>query len=171
MSLAASVSEEAMSQRCTAHSSRTGAPCKHYAIKGGTVCRTHGGAAPQVKAKAEERIALAAQDALQLLLFHLGYDLEQLKQMLDSEGEIKSVELKVAYGDLLSTVKEMTKLGELLAGRPTGRSKVEITEESEFDREFKRLLGIMAARGKDQALGADSGSGMASDSETRAASS
>lgn len=43
-------------RRCTAHSARTGLPCKAYAIKGATVCRTHGGSAPQVKAKAEERL-------------------------------------------------------------------------------------------------------------------
>lgn len=42
--------------RCTAHSSRTGQPCKQYPIAGATVCRTHGGAAPQVQAKAEERL-------------------------------------------------------------------------------------------------------------------
>lgn len=41
--------------RCTGHSSQTGEPCKKWPINGGTVCRTHGGAAPQVKAKAAER--------------------------------------------------------------------------------------------------------------------
>jgi hypothetical protein len=44
------------SRKCTAHSSRTGKPCQQYAIKGATVCKTHGGAAPQVKRKAEERL-------------------------------------------------------------------------------------------------------------------
>jgi hypothetical protein len=41
---------------CKAHSARTGAPCKKYAIRGSTVCDTHGGSAPQVKAKAEQRL-------------------------------------------------------------------------------------------------------------------
>lgn len=40
--------------KCSAHKT-SGDPCKAYAIKGGTVCRVHGGSAPQVKAKAAER--------------------------------------------------------------------------------------------------------------------
>lgn len=32
-------------------------PCKRWAIAGGTVCPSHGGRAPQVKAKAAERLA------------------------------------------------------------------------------------------------------------------
>lgn len=42
-------------RRCKAHTKR--GPCKRAAILGGRVCRTHGGAAPQVKAAAKERIA------------------------------------------------------------------------------------------------------------------
>ena len=43
--------------RCTAHSARTGASCKRWASHGATVCHTHGGAAPQVKKSAAERVA------------------------------------------------------------------------------------------------------------------
>jgi hypothetical protein len=42
-------------KRCSARSSRTGDPCKLWAIRGGTVCNKHGGRAPQVKAAAEAR--------------------------------------------------------------------------------------------------------------------
>ena len=41
--------------RCKATSKRTGKQCKNWAIKGGEVCRNHGGAAPAVKAKAAIR--------------------------------------------------------------------------------------------------------------------
>lgn len=41
---------------CTAHSSRTGKPCKNQPIIGGTVCKFHGGGSPQVKRKAAERL-------------------------------------------------------------------------------------------------------------------
>jgi hypothetical protein len=43
-------------QRCTAHSSRTGDPCKMWAIRGGTVCHKHGGRAPRVKAAAATKL-------------------------------------------------------------------------------------------------------------------
>src|SRR4051812_45676046 len=47
-----------VSQRCTARSSRTGKPCKNWAVHGATVCKSHGGRAPQVIAAARRRLAL-----------------------------------------------------------------------------------------------------------------
>ena len=44
-----------LDRRCTARSSRTGERCKRWAAKGATVCPTHGGRAPQVKAAAKRR--------------------------------------------------------------------------------------------------------------------
>jgi hypothetical protein len=41
--------------RCKATSKQTGKQCKNWAIKGGEVCRKHGGGASQVKAKAAIR--------------------------------------------------------------------------------------------------------------------
>lgn len=45
-----------MSQRCSAQSKQKHQQCGHWAIRGGTVCRYHGGLAPQVKAAAEKRL-------------------------------------------------------------------------------------------------------------------
>ena len=42
--------------RCKATSKQTKKRCRKQAIYGGTVCRMHGGAAPQVKKKARERL-------------------------------------------------------------------------------------------------------------------
>lgn len=42
--------------QCTAHN-RAGGQCRRSAIPGGTVCHNHGGASPQVKAAAAERVA------------------------------------------------------------------------------------------------------------------
>lgn len=49
--------------QCTAKAKSTGTQCARAAIAGGTVCRVHGGAAPQVKAKAMQRLIDAAEDA------------------------------------------------------------------------------------------------------------
>lgn len=45
-----------MPERCRAHSSRTGEPCKLPPIRGATVCRNHGGAIKRVKRAAAERL-------------------------------------------------------------------------------------------------------------------
>ena len=44
-------------RQCRAKCRRTQQQCQRWAIRGGTVCRVHGGAAPHVKRKAAERIA------------------------------------------------------------------------------------------------------------------
>src|SRR4029078_9525911 len=42
-------------RRCRARRQRDGKPCGCYAIRGATVCRIHGGMAPQVQRKAKAR--------------------------------------------------------------------------------------------------------------------
>ena len=54
-------------RQCTARSSQTGKPCGNAPIRGGTVCRKHGGAAPQVKAKAALRLATLTDPAIRAL--------------------------------------------------------------------------------------------------------
>src|SRR5205823_11427625 len=46
-------------RRCTARRQRDGEPCGRFAIRGGTVCRIHGGASPQAQRKAKQRIDFA----------------------------------------------------------------------------------------------------------------
>ena len=43
-------------RQCTATAKSTGERCQRAAIKGGSVCHVHGGATPQVKQKAQERL-------------------------------------------------------------------------------------------------------------------
>lgn len=45
---------------CSARVSRGDRPCRNRAIPGGTVCRYHGGGAPQVRAAAARRLAIQA---------------------------------------------------------------------------------------------------------------
>ncbi len=54
--------------RCSAHSKQKGTRCGRTAIPGGTVCRYHGGAAPQVKLKAQERLAAFQDQAINRLM-------------------------------------------------------------------------------------------------------
>ena len=85
---------------CTANKTN-GQPCKAPAIKGGTVCRVHGGSAPQVKAKAMQRL-LAAVDPIMAELVELALKgetpavkLAAIRDALDRAGvgEAKRVEV------------------------------------------------------------------------------
>jgi len=89
------------SRRCTAHSARTGQPCQKWAIKGATVCRTHGGAAPQVKAKAEQRLRqmvdpmLDKLHALAMQTDNLKVAADCVRDALDRAGIGEVVQAKV----------------------------------------------------------------------------
>lgn len=92
-------------RRCTAHSSRTGLPCKNAAIKGGTVCRYHGGAAKQIKQAARTRLENAADlMAKQLLGIALTAESEQVKlnairDALDRAGLKAPSEVVLSQGE------------------------------------------------------------------------
>lgn len=53
--------------KCAAHN-RFGQPCKNAPIGGGSVCRSHGGSAPQVRRAAEERLLVNVDVLMQELL-------------------------------------------------------------------------------------------------------
>lgn len=44
---------------CKAHRASDGEPCGAFAIRGGSVCAVHGGRAPQVRRKAQQRLEFA----------------------------------------------------------------------------------------------------------------
>ena len=114
--------------QCTATVHRTGERCKRAAIKGGTVCIMHGGAAPQVKRKAAERIAEVRDDALELLRL-----------------EIKrgGVDAKVA----LDAVRHLTELTETLEGRVARREEMQVDDiAGSRERLAQQLAGIAQRR-------------------------
>lgn len=105
-------------RRCTADT-QAGKPCRRYAIRGGNVCRVHGGGAPQVVAKARERLALAADRmARELLGIASGAEseavkLSAVKDALDRAGlgaktEV-AVEVKAPWEELLGDVAQITR--------------------------------------------------------------
>jgi hypothetical protein len=77
--------------RCTAHN-QNAARCYAYAIPGGKVCRYHGGAAPQVKLAAEDRLRALVHPAitgLQQLIAQADSDsvrLSAIRDLLDRTG-------------------------------------------------------------------------------------
>lgn len=73
-------------RRCKAHlTNGSGGRCKKAAIKGGTVCGTHGGSAPQVKRSARERLLEAADPAAARLVKAL--------ESVDERAAIKAAQL------------------------------------------------------------------------------
>lgn len=54
--------------RCTGHLKSDGTQCRWEAVPGTNVCTTHGGAAPQVQARAAVRIQMSVDDGVKRLL-------------------------------------------------------------------------------------------------------
>jgi terminase small subunit-like protein len=76
---------------CTARSSRTGEPCRKRAIMGATVCRTHGGASPQVKAKAAQRVKDMLADAIdpdRVLREAARLAYSDIRELFDEQGNL-----------------------------------------------------------------------------------
>ncbi len=110
--------------QCTAHN-RQGNPCGNHAIPYHTVCRYHGGAAPQVK-------RIAARRELEQLL---GPALTRLKGIIDNQKTPPAV--------LLAAIKDILDR--------TGYKPVEQVEVFTIDNvqaEINRLLDEEAAYGE-----------------------
>lgn len=111
-------------RRCTAHSSRTGEPCKNAAIKGHNVCRYHGGAAPHIKQAARIRLENAADlMAKQLLGIALtadsdGVKLAAIRDALDRAGLKAPSEVVLSQGQ----PKAYETVFDSIGGTPGGES-------------------------------------------------
>jgi hypothetical protein len=122
-------------QRCTAHSSRTGEPCRKWAIRGGKVCNKHGGQAPRVAAAAKARIV--EQDIaktlgrLTIVPIH-----DPLTALADLAGEIS------AWKELAAA--RVAKLKELAQRNyATGSDEVH-AEIQVYERALDRCVGVLA---------------------------
>jgi hypothetical protein len=74
--------------QCTATAKSTGERCKRPAIKGGTVCYQHGGAAPQVQQKAQERLDSMADDVTADMEAAISDLFDQLEDIEDPEQQL-----------------------------------------------------------------------------------
>lgn len=89
-------------EHCTARR-QDGQPCGMTPIRGATVCRMHGGAAPQVVKKARERLAMAADDAASWLVKMMGDETvpwserrRAMEAILDRAGISRSVDIDLS---------------------------------------------------------------------------
>lgn len=110
-------------RRCTAMLSDGSRRCMNYAIRGTTVCRYHGGAAPQVKRSARELLDSLAEPAVAALAqvlrmveqtprlaIHPGVQ-RAISSVLDRTGYVRAS--KVELDDLAE--RETRRSGELIA--------------------------------------------------------
>lgn len=84
--------------RCSAHRTN-GDPCKAYAVRGATVCVTHGGAAPRVREAAARRVA-EEKAAVKMRLFAAPVDIDPANALLElvqwTAGEVRYWRVEVA---------------------------------------------------------------------------
>ena len=108
------------SVQCHAHK-KGGEQCQAYAVRGATVCRVHGGSAPQVKDAARYRVLEFADEVAA----------ELVRLALHARSEATRVRACVSVLDYAGL-------------QPV--HKVEVTEltDEAIDREIERLLGQMA---------------------------
>lgn len=77
--------------RCVAHSSRTGLPCKRWAIRGATVCPKHGGSVKRVKEKAAQRVRDVLAEAIdpnRWMREVAAIAYQDLRELFDAEGNL-----------------------------------------------------------------------------------
>jgi len=122
-------------RQCTATSKQTGKQCGSTPPPGFTVCQWHGGGAPQVRAKAEERLRDLVDPAINRLekLIDATYDavaLAAVKDVLDRAGYAASHRLEHTGAD-------------------GGPIQVEQDVTYAFEERQRRILAIVdAARGR-----------------------
>ncbi len=80
-----------------------GEPCNASPIRGGNVCRMHGGSAPQVKAKAQERLQRGVPAMLRMLNelasdedVPPGVRLNAIRDWLDRAGVDRKIEIELS---------------------------------------------------------------------------
>lgn len=104
-----------MSNQCTAMSKQAKRRCKQPAIPGGTVCRFHGGAAPQVRQAAKDRIAALvdpAIDALQRALDHKDVNaaVRAARDLLDRAGLAPPQQKQVEHSGGVSLLDSLRRI-------------------------------------------------------------
>lgn len=132
-----------MTPRCSAMSKQTGEQCRQRPVQGGTVCRFHGGAAPQTKAAAEQRLQeKAATEAVAKLLPKLA-DATPVKDPVDQMERLAG-----ALATMLDKVGEkVNDLDHLAAGTGLTQLRGELVLLDKVAGHLRQLLADMARLG------------------------
>jgi hypothetical protein len=121
--------------RCTGHSSRTGKPCRAWAVRGARVCVVHGGRAPQVKAAAEvRRVEAEVVREAERMLALAGVDRDPIEHLLYELHRSTAVE--AVWGSLVAKLDE--------AERGIDRAENPTTGEGLLARKFTGDAGYEA---------------------------
>lgn len=105
---------------CIGHIStgeRKGEPCRQWAIKGGTVCPAHGGAAKNVRAKATERVQ-QAKAIKALVTYGIPRQVDPFAALLEE------ISRTAGHVDWLKTVVEKLTAKELVWSRTSTETKI-----------------------------------------------
>ena len=131
------------SRRCTATANSTGERCKNAAILGSNVCRVHGGSAPQVQKKAQDRLDEMADKTTA--------DIQ--RNIEDLQGEYERIDDPEAT---LAIMSEMRRLWKIVLDRtghgPTEKRELSGSVDSE---QTVSLDAETAAAVREAALGTD----------------
>lgn len=137
------MTSDPMAPRCSAMSKQTKEQCKQRPVPGSTVCRFHGGAAPQVKAAAEQRQVEAAADAS---LRKLWVGLEQAVPVKDPVASMER--LAGALEQLVDEAGDrVSKLTQVAGGKDLTQLRAEVTLLERALGHLRALLADMARLG------------------------
>lgn len=127
--------------QCTARSSRSGERCRNRPVRGATVCSTHGGSAPQVKAAAERRQAEQQASAEVRRLLH-DVDADPITDPVLALQRLAG-RLEAALDHLGDKVNQLQQL----EADTSGRARVEAQMWLHVARELRQALEAMARLG------------------------
>ena len=102
--------------KCTAVSRRTGNPCRSYAVKGTTVCRKHGGSAPQIKKVAKLNYArYIVQEKVRREVGALAVDVPIESRVTDPLIELQrltteAIHFKDVLGKMVNELKDIERI-------------------------------------------------------------
>lgn len=97
------MNEEPTSPRCTAHSRRTGEPCRQPAMHGRAVCRLHGGKTPRGQLSPHYRGKGQSKDLPTRYADRYRMAMED-PELLESRGSVALVDVRI--GELLASLPE-----------------------------------------------------------------